>query len=321
MRGGGGPIRFHDHHPQGVGLREAVMAGLATEPKAIPPKFFYDERGSRLFDAICRQPEYYLPGCERRILSEYAGEIAGLAGQRAVVIEPGAGNGEKVRLLLEALRPAAYLPMDISGAYLRASAEALAADYPWLEVQAICADFSTDIALPDELPPGRRLVFFPGSSLGNFDPDEARDLLGRLRRLAGAGGMLLIGVDTKKPRELLDAAYNDRGGVTAAFNLNLLERINRELGADFDLAGFRHEAFYDVRRGRVEMHLVSRVEQEVRIDGCRFRFGAGERLHTECSYKYAPDEFVALAGAAGLTPAGQWSDAKGWFGVYLLAVA
>ena len=311
-------LTFHDHQPETLSLHDAVVAGLSREVKAIPPKFFYDERGSELFAQICAQPEYYVPNIEQRMLRDLAPEIARHTGIGRVLIEPGAGNAAKVRLLLEALRPAAYVPMDISGAYLREAAERLAEAYPWLPVHAACVDFTHSLPTPATAPEGAKLVFFPGSSLGNFDPAEAVDFLRMIRAALGDDGLLLIGVDTKKSKTVLDAAYNDAAGVTSAFNLNLLHRIRNELDADCDPQGFDHQAFYNPEAGRIEMHLVSRREQMVRVNGFRFPFRAGERVHTESSYKYHPDEFLTLAARAGLQPVHHWLDDQGWFAIYLL---
>jgi len=314
-------VTFHDYQPETLSLYRAVIEGLGATVKAIPPKFFYDERGSRLFDAICAQPEYYLPAAERSIFEARAEEIAALAGTGRVLIEPGAGSLTKVRLLLDALKPSVFVPMDISASHLRQAADRLADAYPSLAVHAVCADYSHSMPLPDVVPPGRRLVFFPGSSLGNFHPVEAGVFLGRVRALLGDDGMLLIGVDTKKSPDLLNAAYNDAAGVTAAFNLNLLHRIRRELGAECAPDSFHHRAFYDDRRGRVEMHLVSSEGQAVAINGYRFRFAPGETVHTECSYKYAPGEFLTLAAASGFLPVRHWLAEDDLFAVYLLRAA
>ncbi len=312
---------FHDHHDHVTSLREAVARGFSLDLKQIPPRYFYDQAGSRLFDGICTQPEYYVPDAEREILQRRAAEISSLVGQGAVVIEPGAGNGAKIRILLDTLRPRAYVPMDISGDYLRESAGRLAGEYPWLEIHACCTDFTQGLGLPRGIPQGRRLVFFPGSSLGNFDPDEAADFLNQVAGLVGDGGFVLIGVDIKKDAEILDAAYNDRLGLTAAFNLNLLERINRELGANIDVSQFRHHAFYNADLGRIEMHLISRCAQVVQVDGHRYHFSEGEAIHTESSYKYAPAEFQALARRSGLAPVRYWLDSRGLFSVHLLRVS
>ena len=312
-------ITFHDFHPHTPKLSDVVIDGLTRSPKSIPPKFFYDERGSRLFDSICEQPEYYLPETERGIFIKHARDIAARIGDVCVLIEPGAGNSAKVRLLLQHLRPRAYVPMDISGTYLRSSSETLAAEYPWLQVHAACLDFTHDMRLPDTVPAGRRVVFFPGSSLGNFDPAEAADFLRLIREMVGESGMLLVGVDTKKSATVLNAAYNDAEGVTAEFNLNLLRRINRELDADIDLDQFEHLAFYNAELGRVEMHLVSRSDQQIKIRDHSFCFSEGEPLHTENSYKYTPQEFLELAQSAGYPDACHWTDERSYFAVYLLA--
>ena len=313
-------ITFHDFKPEGQSLYDAVVHGFSRRRKSIPPKFFYDQRGSALFDAICLQPEYYLPDVECAMLSELAGEIATLTGQRRVVIEPGAGSAVKIRLLLDALAPSAYVPMDISGEYLKLAARNLVSDHPWLAVHAVCVDFTYALPLPECLPDAPRLAFFPGSSLGNFEPSEAQRFLSGVCDLLGEGGMLLIGLDTKKSRKILDAAYNDAAGVTAAFNLNLLHRMRRELDTDVDPDAFAHRAFYNREAGRIEMHLVSRQTQRVRVNGQSFQFRAGETLHTESSYKYAPGEFLELAGRAGFRSRRHWLGDQDLFAIYLLEV-
>jgi dimethylhistidine N-methyltransferase len=313
-------VTFHDYKPRSLSLYDAVVNGLSRPRKAIPPKFFYDERGSQLFDAICQQPEYYLPDAEQRLLKKIVNEIADLTGEGRVVIEPGAGSMTKIRLLLNALHPSAYVPMDISCEYLQWAAEDLSTAMPWLHIHAACVDFTHSMPIPEPVPDDKRLAFFPGSSLGNFHRHEAREFLAMLRNAVGDDGMLLIGVDTKKPSDILDAAYNDTAGVTAAFNLNLLQRIRRELDAEFDPEAFAHRAFYNTGQGRVEMHLVSEYEQEVRVNGHVFHFEPGETVHTECSYKYSPEEFLALAAEASFHPVKHWLAEGGLFAVYLLAV-
>ena len=288
-------------------LRADVLAGLAASPKAIPPKYFYDETGCRLFEAICAQPEYALCRTEHALMLGHLDAIAAAIGEVACIVEPGAGDCAKVRRLLDALHPAHLVCLDIAGAPLAAAAEALSRDYPGLAVTALGMDFVHDLeAAAPHLPPGKRLVYYPGSSIGNFPPDAATALLARFRRLAGPDSQLLIGFDLRKDPLLLHAAYNDAAGVTAAFNLNLLARINRELDADFDVSGFRHYAFYNAVAGRIEMHLVSLAEQAVNIAGERFRFDRGETLLTEYSYKFVPSEFSALAQNAG------WQAKAGW---------
>jgi len=307
---------FYDYHPAPADFFREVVDGLRRRPRYIPPKFFYDDTGSRLFDAICKLPEYYLTRTETRLLQDKRSEIAELAGPDCVLVEPGSGSSDKVRLLLDALRPRMYVPIDISKDYLRTVADNLAADYPWLEVRAACADFTQLVDIPF-FPAGvRRVAFFPGSSIGNFDPDAAVVFLRDIAAMVGPGGGLLIGVDLKKDPALLHAAYNDAQQVTAAFNLNLLSRINRELEADFRLDDFRHQAFYDPAKGRIEMHLVSRRDQQVHIDGEVFEFHAGESIQTENSYKYWVDELQQLAARAGFTPQRVWTDAEDLFSLH-----
>lgn len=291
-------------------LRAEVLAGLAASPKSIPPKYFYDEQGCRLFEAICAQPEYALCRTEQALMAARMPEIAAAVGEVECIVEPGAGECAKVRLLLDALRPTHLAVLDIAGAPLAAAAQALAHDYPELDVHALAMDFLSDLeAASPNLPPGRRLVYYPGSSIGNFPPEAASALLARFRRLAGTDGQLLIGFDLKKDPLLLHAAYNDAAGLTAAFNLNLLARFNRELGTDFDVSHFRHYAFYNPVEGRIEMHLVSLAEQDVCVAGERFHFALGETLHTEHSYKFRRDEFAALALTASWRLAGEWEHA------------
>lgn len=312
-------VTFHDHQPVALDLYDAVVAGLSQQHKSIPPKFFYDERGSALFERICEQPEYYPPTVECRMLTELADEIASLTGTGRVLIEPGAGSATKARLILNALRPSAFVPMDISFAYLKVAAMALAQSFPWLPVHAACVDFTDSLPVPAETPAGARLLFFPGSSLGNFDPQAAEEFLHRVRATVGDDGMLLIGVDTKKKVALLHAAYNDAAGVTAAFNLNLLHRMRDELDADVNPDTFEHRAFYNAQAGRIEMHLVSRTTQQLRFNGHCFDLAAGESVHTENSYKYSPEEFLALAARSHFKPVRHWLDKDGLFAIYLLS--
>ena len=298
---------FQDFPAARDDLRADVLAGLAASPKSIPPKYFYDAAGCRLFEAICAQPEYALCRTEQTLMAARLPEIAAAVGKVDCIVEPGAGDCAKVRLLLDALRPTHLVVMDIAGAPLAAAAQAVSRDYPGLTVTALAMDFLHDLdTAASWLPAGRRLVYYPGSSIGNFPPDAATALLARFRHLAGAEGQLLIGFDLKKDPQQLHAAYNDAAGVTAGFNLNLLTRLNRELGADFNLARFRHYAFYNPVAGRIEMHLVSLMEQDVNVAGERFHFAIGETLHTEHSYKFRRDEFAALARTAGWQLAGEW---------------
>ncbi len=300
-------------------LKETVLAGLSGQPKRIPPKYFYDSEGSRLFEAICAQPEYYLTRVETALLQAEAQDIARRIGPMACMVEPGAGCCAKAQLLLGKLEVASYWPVDISGDALAQAAGRLSSEYPALGVTAVQLDFTAadDFAslLPHLPASGRRLVYYPGSSIGNAGPAEAVGLLKAFRTLAGNDGGLLIGFDLKKEEARLHAAYNDAAGVTAAFNRNLLVRLNRELGADFKPEKFAHHAFYNIQAGRIEMHLVSRVRQQVTVAGVPIGFEAGESLHTENSYKYLPDEFDALAAQAGFAREAGWQDGERLFAV------
>lgn len=311
-------VAFQGETPAMVDFRAAVLAGLAQRPRAIPPKFFYDRRGFELFERICELPEYYLTRTETGILKENARALAQLIGPQSVIIEPGCGAARKICVLLDRLRPAAYLGIDISREGLLASTRRLAADYPWLRVHAACADLCRPLAHL-QVPQGlRRVAFYPGSSIGNFDPGDALQYLGRVHELVGPDGMLLIGVDLKKDPAVLHAAYNDAAGVTARFNLNLLDRMRRELNAALDADGFAHQAFYAAGPGRIEMHLVSRRRQQIRVDGQCFDFAPGETMHTENSYKYDVDEFERLAQAGGFVTRALWTDTRQYFAVFLL---
>jgi dimethylhistidine N-methyltransferase len=314
------PYAFHDYHPDAEDLLGEVLRGLACQPKRLSPKFFYDLRGSQLFDAITRLPEYYPTRTEIAILREQGEAIAAQLGHNSVLIELGSGSPLKIRVLLDSLRPAVYMPVDISSEHLRESASHIARDYPQMQVEAVCADYSAGLQLPDLPREAPRAAFFPGSSIGNFEPPAAVDLLREVGRDLGPGGALLVGVDLKKDRQRLDAAYNDSQQITAAFNLNLLTRINREAGADFDIDRFDHRAFYNEAQGRIEMHLVSTCRQQVHVDGDRFEFGAGESIHTENSYKYSVDEFHDLGVQAGYGTEQVWIDPDELFSVHCLRV-
>jgi len=312
-------VHFHDLHPAAADMRAEVLAGLASARKRIAPKFFYDAAGSRLFDAICEAPEYYPTRTEIGILRRDGADMAALLGRDALLVELGSGSSLKIRVLLEALRPAVYMPVDISREHLLHSARSLAETFPGLEVHAVCGDYSRPLPLPLKDLDHPRAAFFPGSSIGNFEPPEAERFLRRVGGMLGPGGRLLIGVDLLKDRRVLEAAYNDADGVTAEFNLNLLRRINRELDGDFDLGAFRHDAFFDAAEGRIEMHLISTRAQQVRVAGETFGFRDGESIHTECSYKYSIDGFQALARRAGFDPERVWTDPASLFSVHCLA--
>ncbi|UYN93279.1 MAG: L-histidine N(alpha)-methyltransferase [Enhydrobacter sp.] len=301
-------------------FRRAVLDGLSRQPRAIPAKFLYDAHGSELFDAICELPEYYLTRTETRILRDNAAEIASLAGPGCALIEFGAGSSVKSRLLLDAMLDLAlYAPIDISRQHLERTAARLRADYPELSVDPVCADYMAPASLPSIGEGARRRVgFFPGSTIGNLVPDEATAFLRAVRSLVGATGALVLGADLKKDPRLLHDAYNDSAGVTAAFSLNLLRRMNRELQATFDLAGFAHDASYNSAEGRIEIYLRSLRRQSALIAGHAFAFGEGERIHTEYSYKYDWPAIEAMARRGGFELARRWTDRDGLFAVAFL---
>ncbi|MDB5730299.1 MAG: methyltransferase [Variovorax sp.] len=299
-------------------FRRDLRRALAQWPRSMPPKYFYDARGSALFDRICELPEYYPTRAELAILRERAAEIAAQIGPHAEIVEFGAGSLTKVRLLLDALvAPRRYLPIDISGEHLGAAAHRLREDYPQLAVEPVVADYTRQFVLPPPEANGRRVGFFPGSTIGNFDPDEALRFLEHAAQLLRGGG-LLLGADLVKNPATLHAAYNDAEGVTAAFNLNLLRRANAELDCDFDLDGFSHCAFYNAPLRRIEMHLVSRRAQRVRLDGECFSFDEGDTLHTEISHKFTVEGLRGLAARAGFRPAAVWTDDARRFSVHWL---
>lgn len=303
---------------RGFGLD--LRLAFAARPRAISPKYFYDAEGSRLFERICELPEYYPTRVEQGLLRRHAGEMADLAGPQAEIVEFGAGACDKVRALLDAFEaPAGFRPVDICGQALHTACERLRRDYPGLALAPLVADCSRRLHLPPPLPGARRRVgFFPGSTLGNFAPAQALRFLRRVRDLLRGGG-LLLGVDLVKSPALLHAAYNDRDGVTAAFNLNLLARANRELGAGFDLARFEHAAFYNAPLQRIEMHLVSRARQRLDLGGQVHAIGEGETLHTENSHKFTVDGLRALAARAGFSPGAAWVDPERLFSLHWLA--
>lgn len=298
-------------------FRRDVLAGLSDPSKHIPCKYLYDKPGSLLFDKICELPEYYPTRTERAILTRHAGSISEQIGPRVALVEYGSGSSVKSRLLLDALAgPVAYVPVDISLRHLEASATRIARAYPAIDVLPVCADFTQPFGLPDfPREPSHAAVFFPGSTIGNFEPDAARRLLRQIARLVGNGGGLVIGFDLQKDPRVIEAAYNDRQGVTAAFNLNLLHRINRELDGGFDADRFEHHAVYEDRAGRVSISLVSKVRQSVSIGDDAFRFEAGEAIHTEYSHKYTLPQFQAMAASAGMGVHRVWTDPKQWFAV------
>ncbi|MCG8589437.1 MAG: L-histidine N(alpha)-methyltransferase [Proteobacteria bacterium] len=313
-------IPLHDLHPEPDDFRSEVMDGLRASPKTLPCKYFYDERGSQLFDQICEADEYYPTRTEVQILRDHADELGAALGPECAVVEFGSGSSTKTHLLLRALtEPVAYVPVDISREHLMQAARRLAMAFPDLPVRPVCADFTGELSLPAlAREPRRTIVFFPGSTIGNFALEPRRTLLARIARLTGPGGGLLIGIDLKKDSATLEPAYNDRAGITRDFNLNLLHRINRELDGDFDTDSFTHSAFYNQDQGRIEMHLVSGAEQTVSIGDDSVAFEKGESIRTECSYKFAVDEFGALASEAGFRLEATFSDPLQRFAVLWL---
>lgn len=292
-----------------------VLTGLAQTPKQISPKYFYDQEGSALFDAITDLDEYYLPRVEKEIFSEHRTAICKAIGKGMTLVEPGAGSCEKIKWLLPELEPAAYVPMDISGEHLQASVAALRKEFADLKIAPQVCDHTRGIDLDAELIDSPPVFFYPGSSVGNFEPGAAVDFMRDIRaQMNGAGG-LLIGVDTKKDADVLHAAYNDAQGVTARFNVNVLNNLNQLLDGDIDSEKFEHHALYNEKYGRIEMHLRCTKHHSARLAGQRVEFSVGELVHTENSYKYDPDEFIGLAADAGFVHRELWQDDRGWFAV------
>ena len=316
-------IRLYDLNPGQSHFRAEVLGGLRKKQKTLPCKYFYDDQGSRLYERICTLDEYYLPQTEIAIMGTYIGEMTELLGARVLLIEFGSGSSTKTRILLDHLHElTAYVPIDICQVQLLRATRELTSAYPQFEILPVCADFTSNFELPAVNKPfSRCVVYFPGSTIGNFAPIQAKHLLENIAGMCGLDGGLLIGVDLKKDPTALHLAYNDCQGITAAFNLNLLERINRELGSDFQSEWFEHYAFYNPRENRVEMHLISLKDQMVHLDNAVIRFAKGESIWTESSYKYNLDEFAQMAAAAGLRVEHVWLDDQRWFSVQYLVNA
>jgi dimethylhistidine N-methyltransferase len=313
-------LRDDDRRPPASELLEIVQRGLRAHPKRLPSWLFYDARGSQLFEQICEQPEYYLTRAEIALLEAHAGEIAQTLGPDVRLVEYGSGNALKTRLLLEHLQsPVCYVPVEISPEYLRDSVRRLAGHFPSLSMQPLCADFTRPLRLP--IPPAaprRTVLYFPGSTIGNFEQRDAIEMLRKMRNEMGDAGGILIGVDLKKDTPTIEAAYNDRAGVTAEFTLNMLVRLNRELGSDFDLGAFHHRARYNVLAGRIETHLVSARQQQVRVGRMLAGFDEGEAMLVEYSCKYSVEDFAGMAGKTGLEVAEAWFDPARMFCVMYL---
>ena len=314
---------LHDCAPAMESFESEVLAGLSTFEKTLPCKYFYDAYGSALFDQICELPEYYPTRTEAAIMQGNAAEMAALVCPDSLLIEYGSGSSIKTRILLDRLpRLAGYVPMDISREHLRRTAAQLAKAYPHLDILPLCADYTTEFTLPPACRPvGSHVVYFPGSTIGNFHPIDAAAFLTSIAEVCGQSGGLLVGVDLKKDAAVLNAAYNDSQGVTAEFNLNLLTRMNAELRADFDLENFSHRAYYNALAGRIEMHLLSLKSQTVRLGGAEINFEAEESILTECSYKYSLLDFAGLAKSAGLAVRKVWTDSEQKFSVQYLTLA
>lgn len=314
------PLPLIDLCPETDTFLDEVLDGLRQTPKRLSPKFFYDARGSQLFDHICRLDEYYLTRTEMAIMRQSIDEIVAHLGRQCLLLEYGSGSSLKTRILLDHLDdPAGYVPIDISREHLLQSATELAATYPDLRVIPVCADYTTPLDLPN-VEAARTVVYFPGSTIGNFEQDDALAFLQRIAAVCGSGGGLLIGVDLKKDADAIKAAYNDRQGITAAFNKNVLRRINRELDGTFAIDQFAHRAFFNDDHGRIEMHLVSCADQQVSIADAVISFRAGETILTEYSYKYSLDDFARLAAKAGFSVRQVWTDERDYFSVqYLVA--
>jgi len=308
--------------PESSDFLADVIAGISSNPRTLPCKYFYDERGTALFQKICELPEYYITRTEIDILDRNRAEIASQLGPSVELIGLGTGAGTKTRILVEALKdPAVYISVDISEKQLRESTALFQKIFPDLEILPVCADYLQPVVLPTPShKAARNVVYFPGSTIGNFEPNEAMEFLRRIANVCRENGGLLIGVDLKKDQHVIEAAYNDRAGITAQFNLNLLARMNREVGADFDLDQWRHRAIYNSSAGRIEMYLISEIDQFVHLDEHKFHFRRGEKITTEYSYKYAQEEFAALAGKVGFEFVRMWTDNARLFGVFYFMV-
>lgn len=314
-------LRVFDRKPEPDDVRAEVLAGLSATPKRLHPKFFYDEAGSKLFEAITRLPEYYLTRTELGIFDAHLHDLAAAVPAGACLVEYGSGSSLKIRRMLSAMAPAAYVPVDISGDHLLEMARSLSRDYPDLAIYPTCADFTSRFELPPPVADLRKVGFFPGSSIGNFTPRDAAAFLSTVAATLGRSARLIIGVDLVKDAAILEAAYDDAAGVTAAFNRNLLKHLGTVLNADLHADIFQHRAIYNDTLGAVQMFLLARQAHEVVIDGQTIRFEAGEAIHTENSFKYQPDNFLALARSAGFEQVERWLDDRGWFAVYLLEVS
>ncbi|MCL9783474.1 L-histidine N(alpha)-methyltransferase [Vibrio sp. S4M6] len=309
--------RYHAHHDD----RENILVGLQQPQKTIDPKYFYDHYGSELFEKITHLPEYYITRTEKMLLQRYANDIADSCGRGCILIEPGSGNSEKVRMLLEHIQPLSYVPIDVSGQFLEMAAQKLGDEFPTIDISAICADFSHSLIYNDDIPHGRRVFFYPGSTIGNMCPEEAVEFLKSLKQIIQHGeshGGVIIGIDLVKPQSVLHAAYNDAQGVTAEFNLNVLSHVNTKANANFKLENFRHSAHFNHYKSRIEMHLVSRCRHTVKVGDHVISFDEGESIHTENSYKYTLETIRDLAEEAGFSVQKSWVDDDSLFSLHYM---
>ncbi|WP_254566256.1 L-histidine N(alpha)-methyltransferase [Oscillatoria sp. HE19RPO] len=316
-------FRFYDLQPKISNFPDEVLAGLSKQQKQIPPKFFYDEYGSKIFDQICELEEYYPTRTEFGILQQHSSDIADEIGENSLIIEYGSGSSKKIGFLLDSLiKPLIYMPIDISRQHMLSASKTIADKYPNLKVLAVYADYTTEMLLPEYAISSvqKKVIFFPGTTIGNLEPEEAIQLLKRSATIVGSGGGMLIGFDMKKDPQILHAAYNDSKGVTAAFNMNLLTRINRELDADFNLNSFNHYALFNVKKGRIEMHLVSLEDQIISVADRKFKFIEGESIHTENSYKFSMEEIKKMSEECGFKLVKVWSDNNNYFSICYLSV-
>ncbi|MGA7298330.1 MAG: L-histidine N(alpha)-methyltransferase [Rhodanobacteraceae bacterium] len=320
MSVGADQLDLDDQHPSDEDILNDVLTGLSQQPRRLSSKYFYDSRGSKLFEQICEQPEYYLTRAELALMERHVDDIAEVVGPDVQLVEYGSGSGIKTRMLLQHLvSPVAYVPVEISRSALAASVEQLGAEFPQIEMLPVIADFTQPVDLPTpQRAVGRTVIYFPGSTIGNFEPTAAQGLLETMRSELGEQGAILIGVDRVKDPAIIEAAYNDAAGVTAAFTLNMLARFNRELGADFDLSGFRHRAHYNGMAERIETFIDSVRDQDVHIAGHTFHFEAGDSILVEFSCKYSPQSFARLAARAGLHIHQSWTDPEGLFSLHCL---
>lgn len=321
ITGSTGSTTINTLFDESASLKKELIDGLVAKEKYINPKFFYDEAGSQLFEKIMQLPEYYPTRTEMALLKKYQNEIAAIVGKEKVLIEPGAGNCEKVQCIISALNPSCYVPIDISADFLFECSNKVQANFPDIHVHAIADDMKAEVTLPEPFDKDEKVVFYPGSTIGNYNPKEALEFLKHIRNLVGQGGGLLVGVDLQKDKPILDAAYNDEQGITALFNLNVLNHANKLLDGDINPELFEHVAFYNEEQCRIEMHLQSKEEQNYKFHGNdNIRFSESERIHTEYSYKYTIESFARLAEKASFKLKNYWSDERNLFSVqYLVA--